>query len=66
MTDGHGIMAGQDMKVSPEGGKFALSLAAAYFNTTDYASRVFVRQPRMVYDMRFASYSGRELAHRGW
>lgn len=64
-ADGHGIMAGQDMKVSPEGGKFALSLAAAYFNTTDYACRVFVRQPRMVYDMRFASYSGEGVSASG-
>lgn len=64
-ADGHGIMAGQEMKVSPEGGKIALSLAAAYFNTTDYACRVFVRQPRMVYDMRFASYSGEGVSASG-
>lgn len=64
-SDGHGIMAGQYMKVSPEGWKIALSLAAAYFNTTDYACRVFVRQPRMVYDMRFASYSGEGVSASG-
>ncbi len=65
MADGHGIMAGQDMKVSPEGGNFVFSLAAAYFNTTDYACRVFVRQPRMVYDMRFSSYSGEGVSASG-
>lgn len=64
-SDGHGIMAGQEMKMSPDGGKFALTLAAAYFNTTDYACRVFVRQPRMVYDMRFASYSGEGVSASG-
>lgn len=64
-SDGHGIMAGQEMKMSPDGGKFALTLAAAYFNTTDYACRVFVRQPKMVYDMRFASYSGEGVSASG-
>lgn len=64
-TSGHGIMAGQDMKISHRGGKLAFSLSAAYYNTTDYACRVFVRQPRMVYDMRFASYSGEGVSASG-
>lgn len=62
---GKGYMVSEGVKVSAMGDKLRLQAIATYFDTDNYASRVYGREPRMAYDMRFASYYGEGIAASG-
>lgn len=53
-----GYMVGQDFRVAIPAARLTLCASAAYFDTDSYSCRVFARQPRVLGDMSFASFSG--------
>lgn len=61
----YGFMAGQDARLGMAGGRVALSVNCSYFNADGHSARVHVSRPGVLYDMGFASYSGRGLTFTG-
>ncbi len=61
----YGFMAGQDVRLGMAGGMAALSVNCSYFNADSHSARVHVSRPGVLYDMGFASYSGRGLTFTG-
>ena len=53
-----GWILGQDAKITTIHGLLTIAASAAIFNTDDYASRVYMRQPNVLYDMSFPSFYG--------
>lgn len=61
VEEGSGLMLGEDVRVWLGRGVVELSVSGAYFRTSCYDCRVYGRQPRMAYEMRFNALSG-----EGW
>lgn len=60
-----GYMVGQDFRLAIPAARLTLSASAAYFDTDSYSTRVFARQPRVLGDMSFASFSGEGASATG-
>ncbi len=58
VEEGSGLMLGEEVRVMFGGGIVELSASGAYFRTSCYDCRVYGRQPRMAYEMRFNALSG--------
>lgn len=62
---GKGYMVSEGVKVAAMDGLMVFRGVATYFNTDNYACRVYGREPRMMYDMRFSAYSGEGIGATG-